>query len=468
MKQLKSHSVLLLALVAVLGIAAVSVQAAILNVTVMDAQTGDKLDGISITVMSQAGTSTEGASDATGMIEIADLAAGAYTIAASAPGYTDKMMANVELVADGTKSVEIALSSEIIQLEQVSVTASRRPEKVLEAPASVALVSASQIRDRVSSNVTEHLKSVRGVDVVSTGLGSSHVVVRGFNNVFSGTLLSLVDNRIARVPSLRVNSYSLIPTISEDIEQIEVVSGPGAALYGPNSANGVMHILTRSPFTSQGTTVSIGGGERSILMGSLRHAGVVNETLGYKFSGHYFQGNDWEEGRSEEDLKGVEAPEFDTYKASGEFRVDYKPNDDLTAILASGFTQTTGIELTGLGAGQAKNWTYGYVQGRFIYKDLFAQVFWNRSDAGDTYLLRTGDDIIDNSDLYVGQIQHGYSLGERQRFTYGLDLLLTRPDTERTINGRNEDSDNINEIGAYLQSETKIIPKLKFIACRPS
>ena len=40
------------------------------------------------------------------------------------------------------------------------------------------------------------------------------------------------------------------------------------------------------------------------------------------------------------------------------------------------------------------------------------------------------DDIIDNSDLYVGQIQHGYSLGERQRFTYGVDLLLTRPDTE--------------------------------------
>ena len=55
--------------------------------------------------------------------------------------------------------------------------------------------------------------------------------------------MSLVDNRIARVPSLRVNAYSLIPTASEDIEQIEVVSGPGAALYGPNSANGVMHIL---------------------------------------------------------------------------------------------------------------------------------------------------------------------------------------------------------------------------------
>ena len=412
--------------------------------------------------MSQAGASAEGVSDASGMLEIADLSADVYTITASAPGYADKMMANVELVADGTTSVEIALSSEIIELDQVSVTASRRREKVLEAPASVALVSASQIRDRVAPSVTEHLKSVRAVDVVNTGLGSSQVVVRGFNNVFSGSLLSLVDNRIARVPSLRVNAYSLIPTASEDIEQIEVVSGPGAALYGPNSANGVMHILTRSPFTSQGTTISIGGGERSMLMGSLRHAGVINETLGYKLSASGFRGNDWEKGRSAEDLAGE--PESDTYRAGGEFRLDYRPNDDLTTILASGFTQFTGIELTGLGAGQAKNWTYGYLQGRFIYKDLFAQAFWNRSDAADTFLLRTGDDIIDNSDLYVGQIQHGYSLGERQRFTYGVDLLLTRPDTEGSINGRNEDSDNINEIGAYLQSETQIIQQLKFIA----
>ena len=463
MKQLKQQSVLLLVLVTALGVAGVSAQAATLNVTATDVQTGEKLEGISITVMSQDGTSTEGISDAAGMLEIADLAAGVYTIAASATGYADKVMANVEVVADGTTSVAIALSSEVIELDQVSVTASRRREKVLEAPASVAVVSAAQIRDRVAPSVTEHLKSVRGVDVVNTGIGTSQVVVRGFSNVFSGTLLSLVDNRIARVPSLRLNAYSLIPTSSEDIEQIEVVSGPGSALYGPNSANGVMHILTRSPFTSQGTTVSIGGGERSILFGSLRHAGVINETLGYKLSVNGFRGDDWEEGRSTEDLEGPGEPIFDTYRAGGEARVDYKPNDDLMAIFAFGGTQTTGTELTGLGAGQAKNWRYMYGQTRFIYKDLFAQFFVNSSDAADTYTLRDGLPVIDKSDLYVGQIQHGYSLGERQRFTYGLDLLLTRPETEGTINGRNEDNDNITEIGGYLQSETKLTSQLKLI-----
>lgn len=451
-------------LFAVFAIAAVAAQAATLNITVTDARTGEKLKGVSITLAPETGDPITSVSDETGAFEIADLTADVYTITASSPGYAPKVMANTALAAGETKTVEIALSSEIIQLEQISVTASRRREKVLEAPASVALIDSSQIQDRVAPSVAEHLKSLRAVDVVTAGLGSSHVVVRGFNNVFSGSLLSLVDNRIASVPSLRVNVYSLIPTASEDIEQIEVVSGPGAALYGPNSANGVMHVITRSPFTSQGTTVSIGGGERRLLLGSLRHAGVLNETLGYKFSGNYTQGDDWEEGRSKEDLEGAEEPDFNMYRASGEFRVDYRPIDDMTAIIASGFTQSSVIELTGIGAGQAQNWTYGYVQGRFIYKDLFAQGFWNRSDAGDTYLLRTGDPIIDNSDLYVGQIQHGYSFGDRQRFTYGADVLLTRPDTEGSISGRHEEHDNINEIGAYLQSETKILPQLKFLA----
>ena len=464
MKSLRLLSTLVLFLCLIFGLAVVSVEAATLNITVTDAQTGNKLNGVSIAVTPKTGDAATGVSDANGTLAITDLAAGTYTVTASSTGYADKVLTDVALAADETKSIEIALSSKVIQLEQVSVTASRRREKVLEAPASVALVADSEIKDRVTPSVTEHLKSVRAVDVMTAGIGTSYVVVRGFNNVFSGSLLSLVDNRIASVPSLRVNSYNFIPTINEDIEQIEVVSGPGAALYGPNSANGVMHIITRSPFTSQGTTMSLGGGERSILMGSLRHAGVINEMIGYKLSGNYFQGNDWEEGRAKEDVEGTGGLIFDTYKASGEFRVDYSPNTDTTAIVASGFTQATGIELTGIGAGQAQDWTYGYLQGRFIYKDLFAQAFWNRSNAGKTYVVRSGDPTIDNSDLYVGQIQHGYNFGNWQRFTYGLDVLLTRPDTEGTINGMNEEDDNINEIGAYLQSETKILPELKFIA----
>lgn len=464
MKRLYLLSIALFTLFVILGVVPVKVDAATLNITVTDSNTGKKLSNVTINVKPASGEAIKGVSDDNGTLAFSDLAAGVYHITASSEGYAEKELSEVNLGTDETKSLTITLSSDVIELERVSVTASRRKEKVLEAPASVALLDSSEIKDRVSLSVTEHLKSLRAVDVVTSGIGTSYVVVRGFNNVFSGNLLSLVDNRIASVPSLRVNTYTLIPTISEDIEQIEVVSGPGAALYGPNSANGVMHILTRSPFTSQGTTVSIGGGERRIFTGSLRHAGVINDTLGYKVTANYTRGDDWEEGRAKEDVEAELPPLFDTSHARGEVRVDYSPNDDATAIFAVGATQASGIELTGIGAGQAKGWTYSYGQTRFIYKDLFAQIFVNMSDAGDTYVLRTGLPTIDYSNLYVGQIQHSYGIGEVQRFTYGMDVLLTRPDTDGTINGANEDNDGIDEIGAYVQSETNILPQLKFLA----
>lgn len=492
MKRLSIVRLTIFTFITIFGIATVSVQAAILNITVTDKQTGNRLNSVSITVKPETGDADSGVTDANGTLAFADLEAGEYTVTASLQGYTDNVLTNVSLNNDETKSITIALNSEVIELEKISVSASRRKEKVLEAPASVALVDDSQIQDRIAMSVTDHIKSVRAVDVVTSGIGTSYVVVRGFNNVFSGSLLSLVDNRIASVPSLRVNAYTLIPTISEDIEQIEVVSGPGAALYGPNSANGVMHILTRSPFNSQGTTLSIGGGERGILLGSLRHAGVINDMIGYKLTANYTQGNDWAAGRLRDDIEpgfkedldyqiqeddwqdgrltadiNEEDPRnslFDTALARGEFRVDYSPDDNTSVILASGLTQASGLELTGIGAGRTKNWTYGYAQTRVIYKDLFFQAFVNRSDAGDTYVLRSQEDIVDNSNQYVSQLQHSIGIGDIQRFTYGLDVLLTRPDTGGTINGVNEESDNIDEIGAYVQSETNILPQVKLLA----
>ena len=448
-------------------------ETATLRGTVTDAQTNEGMDAaIAVTSAGIERQITRAIADAAGKFKIKGLAAGTYTVTISHMGYAQKVLSDIELTAGETKSLEISLSSEVIQLDRVTVTASRRAEKVREAPASVSVLYAPQLQDRAALTSTEHLKSMPAVDILSAGLTQSNVVVRGFNNIFSGGLLSLVDYRIARVPSLRVNVHSLIPTVNEDIERIEVVAGPGSALYGPNSANSVMHILTKSPFGSEGTTVSFGGGERSVLTGSFRHAGSFNNRVGYKISSRYYQGDDWEFQDPEEpdsyilEGKKVTAPgrDFNVDNLSGEACLDLRLTNDLTTILSSGFTRIDQIELTGIGAGQGKDWTYTYFQGRLLYKDLFAQAFLNRSDAGDSFILRTGEPIIDKSSLFVGQLQHGLKLGDRQRFTYGLDLLLTRPDTEGSINGRNEDDDGIDEVGAYLQSETGLTSKLKFVA----
>ncbi|HST58623.1 MAG TPA: TonB-dependent receptor, partial [Longimicrobium sp.] len=123
-----------------------------------------------------------------------------------------------------------------------------------------------------------------------------------------------------------------------------------------------------------------------------------------------------------------------------------------------------GIELTGLGASQVKDWRSSYVQARTTWKRLFAQVYLNQSDAGDTYLLRNGAPIVDRSQLLVGQIQHGLGLwGGRQNFTYGADALFTNPRTDGTINGWYENEDKTEEFGAYLQSETALSPRLDLV-----
>lgn len=417
---------------------------------------------------------------ADGKYEIPDLNPGAYDLIISYLGFKSEVL-NKAVIMDGVENViDISLMPSAINLDAISVTASRRKEKLLDAPAAVSIVSQDQIREHAALTPTDHIKGLPAVDIANTGLNQSNVVVRGFNNIFSGAMLVMTDNRIARVPSLRFNAYNFISTTNEDIERIEVVSGPGSALYGPNSSNGVMHIMTRSPFSSQGTTVTFGGGEREVALGSFRHAGVVNEKIGYKFSGQYYQGTDWKheeptelenpiiqffrptsDGPVFEGEPFANKRDFDIEKIAGDGRVDFMINDETSLIFNAGFNRATSIELTGLGAGQAIDWTYSYGQTRLTYKDLFVQAFVNMSDAGDTYLLNTGQLIVDKSKLWVGQIQHSYGLGERQYFTYGFDAVFTRPQTESTINGRNENQDNIDELGGYLQSETILNEQFK-------
>ena len=92
------------------------------------------------------------------------------------------------------------------------------------------------------------------------------------------------------------------------------------------------------------------------------------------------------------------------------------------------------------------------------------QTFINSSNSGETFLLRDGKNFIDKSKLYVYQIQNTTTLFDRQKFTYGFDALWTRPVTENTINGVNEDDDDINESGFYLLSESKLSDRISIIA----
>ena len=438
---------------------------------------GEPLPGANVVVRGQSLSPMGTVSDVDGSYVVRSIPAGIYTVRVTHIGYREMVRDDVAIATSDPSTLDFALQPGVIYLEQSVVSASRTQEKALDSPASIAVVEAAEIRDNPVLTVTEHIKDLPGVDYSQTGLVQSNVVARGFNNIFSGALLTLTDNRIARVPSLRLNANNFIPVTNDDIERIEVVLGPGSALYGPNSANGVMHVITRSPFASGGTDVSIGFGERSLRKGSVRHAGTINPNLAYKISAQHYTGTDWKYNDPVEDqdradeiaevsdpaARVLKARDFDIQRQSMEARLDYRPAEEMTAILSYGYNQGDHIELTGLGAGQALNWTYNYVQARFLYNDLFAQYFHNWSDAGDTFLLRTGQPVVDKSTLDVFQLQHATTLSEGQRFTYGLDALLTRPDTDGTIVGRNENDDDVNEVGVYMQSETDLTKELDLV-----
>ena len=448
--------------------------------TVSDITDGSNLMHAIITLIPNDGTASKSMpADEDGKFIFSNIPEGMYTIQVSYVGFSKWVKKDVQVGTEGI-TINAAMSPSSINMKAISVSASRRPEKIVDAPASVSMVESADVAERSTLTPTEHVKGMPAVDVASTGLNQSNVVVRGFNNIFSGALMVLTDNRIARVPSLRFNAYNFMTTTNEDIERIEIVSGPGSALYGPNSANGVMHIITKSPFTSQGTSVSIGGGERSVGIISGRHAGVIGENIGYKFTGQYYEGNDWEHhepsepdslvlfrrtGNVDDTVKTIfeNKRDFNIKKFSGEGRFDFLLGNNTTLIVNGGYNQSSGIELTGLGAGQAIDWSYMYGQVRLNYKDLFVQAFVNASDAGDTYLLETGQLIVDKSKLWVTQVQHRYAPNEKTTLTYGIDGLFTRPNTEGTINGRNEQNDNINELGAYIQGDYLLSENFKLV-----
>ena len=202
----------------------------------------------------------------------------------------------IEYSLNNKTDLIIEMTSTSMNLNQVVVSASRKKEKVLDAPAAIEVISAKEIQNNISLTSTDHLYSASGVDVSKTGLTSSNVATRGFNNVFSGSVLTMVDNRVASVPSLRVNSTQMIPGNSDDISSIEVLKGPASAIYGPFSANGVIHILTKSPLDldEPETKVSFSAGERDLISTSVRTAGKINDNLGYKVSVNYLRATDWD------------------------------------------------------------------------------------------------------------------------------------------------------------------------------
>ncbi len=152
-------------------------------------------------------------------------------------------------------------------------------------------------------------------------------------------------------------------------------------------------------------------------------------------------------------------------QVNGEARLDWRPNENTTVIGSGGIAWVAStIEITPAGGGvQLRDWRYWFLQARLSYKRLFANLFLNRNGAGDTYILRTGQRIVDDSWQLGGRMHHGSEIGQRLSLLYGIDFQHTVPRTGGTTNGRFEDDDEWTELGGYLHTATVLSPKFDLI-----
>ena len=243
------------------------------------------------------GTNQGAATDAEGRYVIKQLDPGEYTIMVSYIGYKN-FKEDITLDGNQKMSKDLALQPEAIEMETYVVTASRRRERVEDAPAAISVISKREIRRESNTNLGDYLKGTKGIDFTQSGIDSYNMTARGFNSSFSSRLLTLTDGRMANVPSLRLTAYNVIPVSFEDVEQIEVVLGPSSALYGPNAHSGVLNIVTSSPLRSTGTSINIQGGllnqaDTDLLKKLTFRTAHKFGNIGFKLSGVALAGQDW-------------------------------------------------------------------------------------------------------------------------------------------------------------------------------
>lgn len=170
------------------------------------------------------------------------------------PGLVLSMLACSAASADFGAPSKLDLSLE--ELMAVVVTSVSKKQQTLgETAAAVHVITAEDIRRSGASNVPEALRLAPGVQVAAIGNNKWAVAIRGFADRFSSKLLVLVDGRSVYTPLFSGVFWEGLSVPLHEIERIEVMRGPGAAIWGSNAVNGVINIITRPAHAGDGKAV---------------------------------------------------------------------------------------------------------------------------------------------------------------------------------------------------------------------
>lgn len=436
---------------------------------VKDAKTGSVLPFVNIAVK---GTGLGAAATVDGDYSIRNVPPGTYAVVFSAVGYSTREVPDVRVTANQTTQLNVALDPSVIPLSEVLVYgASRRQERITDAPAAVSVVEAKDIKLKSSyGQVPRLLEGETGVDLVQAGDQDFNINTRGFNSSITRRVLVLMDGRDLASGFLGHQEWGSITMPLDDFGRIEFVRGPGSALYGTNAFNGVINITTLAPREALGTKVSLTGGELGLFRGDIRHAATMGEQWSYKINLGRTQSKLWEKSRvtGPFEYAGLtpEVRPLDDKNAVtmyGSARVDHHHSNGSISTVEGGMSQIeNSVLVTGIGRLQVGKGLRPWGRLHYGSERLDVSVWgqW-RSTSDPIHALSTGAAIQENSSLYQAEAQYNFSLlDDRLRVILGGLHRLYYIDMEETAM---EGTKDYNLTAFYGQVEFSLLDQLKLV-----
>jgi iron complex outermembrane receptor protein len=265
---------------------------------------GAPLSGVTVVINEM---SMAAVTDDNGRFVLTGIPPGSYTVTLTMAENTQDV--SVDVAAGQVAQVNQKVDWDVSYAETITVySASRKRERIVEAPAAVTVISEQELeRESSHGQLAKVLEFTPGVELTQSGLYDFNVNTRGFNSSLNRRVPALIDGRDPSVPFLMSTDWPSMSAMG-DVASVELVRGPSSALYGVNAYNGVLNLTTKQPRYSQGGTVKLTGGELSTYRGDMRWAGALSENNYLKVTGSYTQSDDFYRARTA--ASGVEYTHF--------------------------------------------------------------------------------------------------------------------------------------------------------------
>src|SRR5216110_1012805 len=306
---------------------------------------------------------------------------------------------------------------ELLNLEVTTV--SKRPEKLTEAASAIQVITQEDIRRSGATSIPEALRLASNLEVAQVDSRQWAISARGFNSTTVNKLLVLIDGRTVYTPLYSGVFWDVQDIPLWDVDRIEVISGPGATLWGANAVNGVINVITRNSRDSQGLLVSGGGGTELRGFGNARYGGALSPTVHYRVYGTGFA--------RQPTLLPSSLDAADGWHAlQGGFRVDWdaSPTNGVSVhgdLYDGRIGQPSAGDIAVSGRNLAARWSHTIS----ATSDVRTELYYDRThrDIPGTF----GEDL----DTYDVDIQHRTELGERHDLVWGLGYRLIN---DRVVN----------------------------------